>query len=83
MSQLLDLVRVAALFGTVGNLCQADPVYNLTDDHLDFAPRTAATQARITAVVAPTVQFATAEKFERRPAGAATVGVHNRTGAFS
>ena len=27
MSQTLDLVRVVALFGMVGNLCLADPVY--------------------------------------------------------
>jgi len=83
MSQTLDLVRVVALFGMVGNLCLADPVYTLTDDHLDFAPRNAATQARIAKVVAPITQFVTAEKFERRPAGAATVRVHKTTGAFS
>ena len=83
MSQTLDLVRVVALFGMVGNLCLADPVYTLTDDHLDFAPHNTATQARIAKVVAPTTQFVTPEKFERRPAGAATVRVHKRTGAFS
>jgi hypothetical protein len=67
MSQTLDLVRVVALFGMVGNRCLADPVYTLTNDHLDFAPRNTATQARIAKVVAPTTQFVTAEKFERRP----------------
>ena len=76
-------MRVVALFGMVGNLCLAGPVYTLTDDHLDFAPHNTATQARIAKVVAPTTQFVTAEKFERRSAGAATVRVHKRTGAFS
>ncbi|MEM8790189.1 MAG: di-heme oxidoredictase family protein [Pseudomonadota bacterium] len=53
------------------------------DVHLHVIPRTTSETARIEAVTAPTTDFSAPEKFEARPAGAATVRVRKRREAFS
>lgn len=53
------------------------------DFHLDFVPRTTEETARISAVVALTTDFSKAERFEERPAGAATVRSRETPDAFS
>ena len=55
----------------------------LGDPHLDVIPRTASEAARIAAVTAPTTDFTKAQKFEKNPAGAATVRARNDADAFS
>lgn len=55
----------------------------VSDLHLNVVPRTAAEAARIAAIVQPTTDFTTPERFEERPAGAATVRVHSTSDAFS
>lgn len=55
----------------------------LTDLHLNFAPRTSDEAARIRSVTAPTTDFSKAEPFEAAPAGAATVRVRTNRDAFS
>jgi CxxC motif-containing protein (DUF1111 family) len=56
---------------------------SLGDDHLNVIPRTAEEAARIETVTAPTSNFSAAERFEERPAGAATVRARNNADAFS
>ncbi|MAM63517.1 di-heme oxidoredictase family protein [Maritimibacter sp. UBA3975] len=55
----------------------------LGDEHLNVVPRTAEETARIGAVTTPTTDFTTAEPFEERPAGAATVRARSNADAFS
>ena len=55
----------------------------LGDPHLDVVPRTKAEAARIATVTALTDSFDTAQRFEERPAGAATVRVLPNANAFS
>ncbi len=57
--------------------------FGLTDDHLDAMPRSAEESARIAKVVTPATDFARPEKFEDKPAGAATVRVRDTADAFS
>lgn len=59
------------------------PFQGLGDPHLNIIPRTASEADRIAKVTSPTQDFSTAEKFEERPAGAATVRVSNDANAFS
>jgi len=55
----------------------------LGDPHLNVIPRTGDEAARIAAVTTPTTDFTKPQKFEERPAGAATVRVTNTADAFS
>lgn len=55
----------------------------LDDRHLPVVPRTAREQARIKAVIAPATDFATPEKYEAKPGGAATVRARDTADAFS
>ncbi|MEY2962083.1 MAG: hypothetical protein RLZ60_1913, partial [Pseudomonadota bacterium] len=55
----------------------------VSDLHLNVVPRTAEEAARIAAIVQPTTAFTAPERFEERPAGAATVRVHSTADAFS
>ncbi len=70
----------AALASTM--LC-AEPSPELGDPHLDIVPRTSAEAARIAKITAMPTDFGTAEPFEARPAGAATVRARNDSNAFS
>ncbi len=54
-----------------------------SDAHLNALPRTEAEIARIAAATAPTTDFTTAEPFEAKPAGAATVRRRPTSDAFS
>ncbi|WP_187430782.1 hypothetical protein ROLI_020150 [Roseobacter fucihabitans] len=58
----------------------ADP---LGDPHLSIVPRTEAEQARIAAIIAPTDDFTTSERFEANQGGAATVRARKTADAFS
>lgn len=55
----------------------------IDDPHLDVIPRTPAEQKRIDDVRAPTSDFGAAERFESKPAGAATVRATTDSNAFS
>lgn len=55
----------------------------LTDPHLTATPRTPDELERIAGVIAPTTDFTAPERFEERPAGAATVPVLSTADAFS
>ena len=62
----------------------AQTVYDgLGDPHLDVVPRTEAEAERIAAVTALATDFSVAQRFEERPAGAATVRVLPDANAFS
>lgn len=56
---------------------------DLDDAHLDVIPRTKAEAARIAKVTALTQDFSRLQKFEERPAGAATVRARKDADAFS
>ena len=53
------------------------------DPQLHLIPRTAAEVARIAAVTRPTTDFSAPERFEDRPAGAASVRARTTADAFS
>ncbi|MBL4805722.1 MAG: c-type cytochrome [Rhodobacteraceae bacterium] len=53
------------------------------EPHLNIVPRTDDEAARIAAIVAPTQDFTTSERFELRPAGAATLMDRMTADAFS
>lgn len=55
----------------------------LDDRHLPVIPRTAQESAKVSAILAQPVDFATAEAFEAKPAGAATVRARDSADAFS
>ncbi|NEY90532.1 di-heme oxidoreductase family protein [Tabrizicola oligotrophica] len=55
----------------------------LDDRHLPVLPRTAEEVAKVAAILAPPTDFTTLEKFEAKPAGAATVRVRDNADAFS
>lgn len=55
----------------------------LADLQLPLLPRTAEEAARIAAITAPTTDFSAPERFEARPAGAATVRARATADAFS
>ena len=73
------------IFGSLATLTATAAVFadtqthsswaNLSDPHLSVVPRTADEADRIAQVTRPTTDFATAQQFEERPAGAATVRV--------
>ena len=56
---------------------------SLDDRHLPVIPRTGAEAARIQGVLAPPTDFTTAEPFEAKPAGSATVRAMPTADAFS
>ena len=53
----------------IGTSAAAEPVWNLSDVHLDIIPRTQSETDRIAKVTTPTNGFDAPEKFEDRPAG--------------
>lgn len=55
----------------------------LTDLHLPLMPRMAEETARIAAITAPATDFTAPERFEAKPAGAATVRARDNADAFS
>jgi CxxC motif-containing protein (DUF1111 family) len=65
--------------------CIALPVaaQTLDDRHLATVARSPTETARIVAVTAPTSDFSKAERFEEKPAGAATVRARGNADAFS
>ncbi len=72
----------------VGSIALADsvaeaPVWDLGDPHLDIVPRTADEAVRIAAVTALTADFTAPQRFEDKPAGAATVRAMQTANAFS
>ncbi|MEM9844572.1 MAG: di-heme oxidoredictase family protein, partial [Pseudomonadota bacterium] len=70
----------AGLCTLLGSALVAGPI---DDPHLDVIPRTPAEQKRIDDVRAPTSDFGAAERFESKPAGAATVRATTDSNAFS
>ena len=59
------------------------PFAGLSDAHLNVVPRTQAEAARIAAVTALATDFSAPQRFEGRPAGAATVRALSDANAFS
>ncbi|MDO5755978.1 MAG: di-heme oxidoredictase family protein [Rhodobacterales bacterium] len=55
----------------------------LDEPHLDIVPRTQDEARRVLSVTRPATDFSQPEKFEERPAGAATVRVRETADAFS
>ncbi len=55
----------------------------LDEPHLDIVPRTGEEAGRVAKVMRPATNFTGPEKFEERPAGAATVRVRDTADAFS
>lgn len=85
---LKPVSSVAALFVVIGVVAIAEQSltrqpYELSDPHLSVIPRTAEEMERIIRVTTPTNDFTTAQQFEGRSAGAATVRVLPDTNAFS
>lgn len=74
-----------ARFGAVLAISLPGAVYgqSLPDLQLPLLPRTAKEAARIGAVTAPTTDFTRPERFEEKPAGAATVRARPNADAFS
>ncbi len=74
-----------ARFGAVLAISLPGAVYgqSLPDFQLPLMPRTAKEAARIGAVTAPTTDFTRPERFEEKPAGAATVRARPNADAFS
>lgn len=64
-------------------LAAETPLGALADPHLSAIPRTAAELARIDVVTAPPEDFSGPERFEARPAGAATVPARRDAQAFA
>ncbi|MEO0938805.1 MAG: di-heme oxidoredictase family protein [Pseudomonadota bacterium] len=60
-----------------------DAQAEILDLHLPVVPRTASEAERIARVTVPTTDFSQAERFERNPAGAATVRLRRNADAFS
>jgi len=56
---------------------------SLDDRHLPVIPRTEKEAAKVAAILAPPTAFTGLEKFETKPAGAASVRVRDTTDAFS
>lgn len=77
-SKLLATVTCGAALVTAPALAG-----DLDDRHLPVIPRTEAEAARIAAILAPPADFTTAEPFEAKSAGAATVRARQTADAFS
>lgn len=56
---------------------------SLDDRHLPVIPRTEKEAAKVVAILAPPTDFTSLEKFETKPAGAASVRVRDTNDAFS
>lgn len=86
-SGIAPLLLAIAVAGTVASAETENgappPVWDLGDPHLNTLPRTAEEAARISAVTAITTQFTAPQKFEDKPAGAATVRARTTADAFS
>lgn len=79
---LVTLVAAGVAMADTDQTANA-PVWDLGDPHLNVVPRTPDEAARIARVTTPTTDFTTAQQFEERPAGAATVRVIETADAFS
>lgn len=72
-----NLALIAAFLGSAAS---AGP---LDEPHLNIIPRTAEETARIARVLAPPASFDAPQRFEEKPAGAATVRLTGDANAFS
>lgn len=81
-SNLLLVTLVAGSVALADGPAQ-NTVWDLGDPHIDTVPRTTDEATRIAAVTAMTADFSAPQRFEERPAGAATVRVINTADAFS
>lgn len=79
----LLLIATMAATGALAETTAKPPIWSLDDPHLNVVPRSPQEAARIAAVTAPVTDFSTAQKFEERSAGAATVRVLPDANAFS
>jgi CxxC motif-containing protein (DUF1111 family) len=77
---MLRHLSVAALLSLAAIPCAAQ---SLDDPHLAVIPRTKAEEGRIAGVLAPPASFDTAEPFEAKPGGAASVRRTDTADAFS
>ncbi len=76
--------QICALFAVVAlGLAGPARAQELSDLQLPLLPRSATETARIAAITAPTSDFTKPEKFEAKPAGAATVRSRSTADAFS
>lgn len=75
------LAAFVVVFAGTAGFAESHP--ERTEPHLDIVPRTVAEAARVAKVTAAPTGFDTAEPFEARPAGAATVRARNDSNAFS
>ena len=86
-AKLIVLAGLSALLmGSISAFADryAPPAWEgLSDPHLNVVPRKPEEAARIAAVTTPTTDFTTAQRFEERAAGAATVRVLRDANAFS
>ena len=80
-----NLIIVTLVAGSVALAKTSAPTAydGLGDPHLNVGPRTEAQAARIAKVAALATDFVMAQRFEERPAGAATVPVLPDANAFS
>lgn len=79
---LLLVTLVTGSAALADNTAKA-PGWGLGDPHLNVIPRTAEETARIAAVTAPATDFTAPQRFEEKPAGAATVRAMATADAFS
>lgn len=77
------LATLAASVAALADRPEHAPWAYLSDPHLPVVPRTADEADRIARVTHPTTDFTIAQRFEERPAGAATVRVLPDANAFS
>ncbi|WP_424985577.1 di-heme oxidoredictase family protein [Microbulbifer sp. S227A] len=82
MTRIRDIALLLAAVLT-SSMLGAQPRPDLAEPHLAIVPRTEAEAARIARVTADPSDFSTAEPFEARPAGAATVRARKDSNAFS
>ncbi|MGB0959509.1 MAG: di-heme oxidoredictase family protein [Halocynthiibacter sp.] len=83
-SHIVTTTLCACLLGAAPTLVlAADFTAQLKDVHLNRAPLTPQEQIRIKTATSPTEDFDTAEKFEEKSAGAATVRARKNRDAFS
>ncbi|MFT6091876.1 MAG: CxxC motif-containing protein (DUF1111 family) [Sulfitobacter sp.] len=74
-------VAMAVVLGTAA--ISGEKPWDLGDPHLNVVPRTPQEAARIADVTTPTQDFSKAQRFEDKPAGAATVRARKDADAFS
>ncbi|MCV2868926.1 c-type cytochrome [Defluviimonas sp. WL0002] len=83
MTSILGLRPAALAIACLAGLPGGAQTVDLRDLQLPLLPRTADEAARIRAVTAPTGDFTAPERFEAKPAGAATVRARSTADAFS